>query len=125
MDWLLLCVGVLLMILGIIGSVVPVIPGPILSYIGILTLHFTSKGDFSLGFLIFWLVLTILVSVLDNIIPVLSAKKYKASKGGIYGSIIGLIIGMFFFSAPRYYSWGLYWGSSWRIYCRQFAKKIL
>jgi uncharacterized protein YqgC (DUF456 family) len=41
--------------------------------------------------------LTILLTILDYVVPVIGAKKYGASKLGLWGSIIGILIGLFFF----------------------------
>jgi hypothetical protein len=77
--------------------VLPVIPGPPLSYIGLLLLHFTEKFQFSERFLIIWAIVTAAVYALDYIIPAWGTKKFGGSKRGVWGSIIGLVIGLFFF----------------------------
>jgi uncharacterized protein YqgC (DUF456 family) len=86
-----------MMISGILGGVLPVLPGPPLSYIGLLLLHFTERYHFSERFLIIWAVITVLVYALDYVIPVWGTKRYGGSKRGVWGSIIGLIVGLFFF----------------------------
>jgi flagellar biosynthesis component FlhA len=80
---------------GIIGCILPVIPGPPLSYVGIILLEFTSATPFSSWFMIFWFIVAAGVTVLDYIIPVWSTKKYGGSKYGTRGSMAGLIIGLF------------------------------
>ncbi len=85
------------MLAGIIGCVVPVLPGPPLSYAGLLLLHFTRFGHFSISFLLIFAGIAILVTVLDYIVPILGTKKYGGSKAGVWGSTIGLLAGMFFF----------------------------
>lgn len=97
MDYVLIVLGVLLMISGILGCVLPVLPGPPLSYLGLLLLHFTERYHFSTRFLIIWAVITTLVYALDYIIPAWGTKKFGGSKRGIWGSVIGLVIGLFFF----------------------------
>jgi uncharacterized protein YqgC (DUF456 family) len=97
MDYILIGLGIVFIISGILGGVLPVLPGPPLSYIGLLLLHFTAKYQFTERFLIIWAVVTVLVYVLDYIIPVWGTKRYGGSKRGIWGSIIGLIVGLFFF----------------------------
>ena len=96
MDILLIITGFLLMILGVAGSLLPVLPGPPLSYLGLLLLHFTTKINFSSKFLISWGIITILVSILDYIIPVWGTKFFGGSKYGVWGSIAGLLAGVFF-----------------------------
>jgi uncharacterized protein YqgC (DUF456 family) len=85
------------MITGILGCVLPFIPGPPMSYIGILLLHITSGFQFTNRFLLIWAIITIVVVALDYIIPVWGTKKFGGSKQGVWGSVIGLIAGLFFF----------------------------
>lgn len=87
----------LLILTGLVGCILPIIPGPPLSYIGILLLHFSIYGDFSLTFLIVFAILIVGVSILDNILPVIGAKRFGSSKRGILGAVLGFIVGMFFF----------------------------
>lgn len=97
MDYVLIVLGILLLISGILGCVLPVLPGPPLSYLGLLVLHFTERYQFSQRFLILWAVITVVVYALDYIIPVWGTKKFGGSKRGVWGSVIGLVIGLFFF----------------------------
>ena len=97
MDYVLIGLGIVFMISGILGCVLPVIPGPPLSYLGLLLLHFTEKYQFSPRFLIIWALITGVVYALDYIIPAWGTKKFGGSKRGVWGSIIGLVIGLFFF----------------------------
>lgn len=85
------------MITGIAGCVLPFIPGPPLNFLGLLLLHLTSGFQFSTEFLILWAIITAIVYGLDLIIPVWGTKKFGGSKRGVWGSIIGLVVGMFFF----------------------------
>lgn len=85
------------MIAGIAGCVLPIIPGPPLSYIGLLLLHFTSRYQFSTSFLIIWGIITVAVYVIDYFIPAWGTKRFGGSKRGVWGSLIGLVIGLFFF----------------------------
>jgi uncharacterized protein YqgC (DUF456 family) len=95
MDIILIIFGLIFILAGIIGCVLPVIPGPPLSYVGIILLEFTSATPFSSGFMIFWFLIAAGVTVLDYIIPVWSTKKSGGSKYGTRGSMVGLIIGLF------------------------------
>lgn len=97
MDYLLIGFGIILIISGILGCVLPLLPGPPLSYIGLLLLHFTQDYQFSNKFLIIWGLITGVVYALDFRIPAWGTKKFGGSKRGVWGSIIGLVIGMFFF----------------------------
>ncbi|HSO88018.1 MAG TPA: DUF456 domain-containing protein [Draconibacterium sp.] len=97
MDYVLIGFGIILMIIGILGCVLPLLPGPPLNYMGILLLHFTEEFQFTNRFLLIWAIITIVVFALDYIIPVWGTKKFGGSKQGIWGSVIGLVAGLFFF----------------------------
>ena len=103
---LLIVLGLLLSLVGLIGCVLPVIPGPPLSFLALLILSYAKNWEpFSLTFLVIMAVLTIAVSILDYVIPAGGAKKYGASKTGMWGSIIGMPLGLFFFPP-----WGILLG---------------
>lgn len=97
MDYVLISLGVIFIISGILGCVLPIVPGPPLSYVGLLLLHFTERFQFSTKFLIIWAIITAVVYALDLLIPAWGTKKFGGSKRGVWGSIIGLLIGMFLF----------------------------
>lgn len=97
MDYVLIVIGIVLMVVGILGCVLPLLPGPPLSYIGLLLLHFTDKYHFQTNFLVIWGVITTIVYILDLVIPVWGTKKFGGSKRGVWGSTLGLIAGFFFF----------------------------
>src|SRR5450759_306576 len=99
-DYILLIFGIILMIIGIIGCLVPVLPGPPLSFLGLLLLHFTRFGSgtvtvltnpvlYTLG------VIAVVVTIMDYFVPVWVTKKFCGSKYGTRGATIGLIIGFF------------------------------
>ena len=90
--------GLLLAVAGFVGCILPILPGPPLSFIALLLLSFARDWEpFSVTFFIVMGGLTILVTVLDYLVPAVGAKKYGATKFGIWGSIIGLFVGLFFF----------------------------
>ena len=97
MDTLLIISGIILIIAGIAGCALPVLPGPPLSYAGLLLLHFTGKFEFTGRFLLIWALITVAVTLVDYLIPVWGARKFGASRPGVWGSIIGLLVGMIFF----------------------------
>lgn len=96
MDVLLFIVSALLMLVGIIGSVVPALPGPPLSYVGLLLLQLTDKVQFSTSFLVVWGIVVLAVTILDYLLPIWTTKKVGGSKAGINGSIIGMVVGIIF-----------------------------
>lgn len=97
MEVLIILLGSILLILGIIGCIAPVLPGPVLGYLGLITLQFMPEPVFTNQFLITWGILVALVTALDYIIPIWGTKKFGGSKSGINGSIAGAIIGFLFF----------------------------
>lgn len=94
MDILLTFLGFIFICLGIIGSIVPVMPGPPLSWIGLLFLYLTEAIPNDWLFLSITLIIALLVFVLDYIIPAIGTKKFGGSKAGMIGTTIGLIVGI-------------------------------
>lgn len=94
-DYVLVIIGIIVMILGIIGCLVPVLPGPPLNFLGLLLLHFTRFGHFTNWTLIIFAAIAVVVSVLDYLVPVWGTKKFGGSKYGTRGAAVGLVIGLF------------------------------
>jgi len=94
-DYILLIIGIILMIVGIIGCLAPILPGPPLSYLGLILLHLSKFGSFSGTILIVLGVVTVVVTVLDYIVPIWGTRKFGGSKYGARGATVGLIIGLF------------------------------
>ena len=95
LDILLIILAVLCLLAGLAGCVVPVIPGVPLAYLGLLLLHWTDLVHFSWQFLVIWAVVVIVVQVLDYIVPAWGTKKLGGTKWGVWGSTLGLLVGMF------------------------------
>lgn len=96
MDILLVIIAAIFMLLGIIGSFLPVLPGPLTSWIGLLIFHLTDAVPMNWTFLIITLVVAVAIWVLDYIIPAIGTKKFGGSRAGMIGTTIGLFIGLFF-----------------------------
>jgi len=94
-DYILLILGILLIILGIIGCLVPVLPGPPLSFLGLIMLHLTRFGQFTSTVLIILGSLAVVVTILDYIVPVWGTRRFGGSKYGTRGATVGLVIGLF------------------------------
>jgi uncharacterized protein YqgC (DUF456 family) len=97
MDILLVSIATLLILLGLIGCILPIIPGPPLSFGGILILHYTKWGAINADLLLWLGIAAALATVLDYVFPVWATKKFGGSKRGIWGATLGLVIGIFFF----------------------------
>ena len=95
MDIFLLTIGFLFVMLGLIGSFLPVLPGPLTSWLGLLILYFTSIVPMNYTFIGITLAIAIFIWVLDYIIPAIGTKRFGGSTYGVYGTTIGLLIGLF------------------------------
>ena len=104
MDILLTIFGILCLIAGLAGCLLPIIPGPPVAYAGLLILHFTDKVQFTTAELLTWLFIVILLQVLDYFIPMLGSKYSGGSRWGTRGCFIGTIVGLLFMS------WGIILG---------------
>jgi uncharacterized protein YqgC (DUF456 family) len=96
MDIFLLFLGFFFILLGIIGSFLPVLPGPITGWIGLLLLHLTEIIPMDWTFLGITLGVAVIIWGLDYVIPAWGTKKFGGSKYGIWGTVFGLIIGILF-----------------------------
>ncbi len=96
MDYFLLAIAIILIIAGLLGCVLPIIPGPPLSFLGILLLHFTDFASYSTRFLLIAASLAIFVTVLDYLVPIWGTKRFGGTKAGMWGATIGMIVGMIF-----------------------------
>ena len=94
MDILLFVIGLVLMIIGVVGSLLPVLPGISLSWLGICMLYFTKAIPINYWILGITLLIAILFSIANYIIPAKGTQKFGGSKAGIWGTNIGLIIGL-------------------------------
>lgn len=96
MDIFLAILGGILILGGVVGSVLPVLPGPPIAWLGLLVLNFTKYADFSISFLVVMAVIMVVVTALDFLIPAWGTKKFGGSKAGVTGSALGLVVGLFF-----------------------------
>ena len=100
MDITLAVLGAALVLVGFIGSILPIIPGPPISWAGLLLLKWTdyvndhgAAYENTLWILLFFVVL---VTILDYVVPIMGTKKYGGSKRGVWGATIGVVVGLFF-----------------------------
>lgn len=92
MEWLWIILGIILVVVGIVGSVLPLIPGPPIAYIGLIMQQLRDPEPFSLRFLLIWLGIVIISLVLDYLVPAWGTKKFGDTKYGVWGSTIGFIL---------------------------------
>ncbi len=99
MDIFLLIIAFLFMLIGIIGCIVPGLPGTPIAYVGMWIAQATERVDFTWQTLLIWGIVTIVVSVLDYVIPAWGTKRYGGTRWGVWGSTIGVFVGLFFGAA--------------------------
>ena len=95
MDIALLVIAFILMLIGIIGCIVPGLPGTPIAYAGLWIAQITERVDFSWQFLLIWGIVTVIISALDYIVPAWGTKRYGGTKWGVWGSTIGVFVGLF------------------------------
>lgn len=98
MDIVLLLLSVILLLAGIAGCFLPFIPGPPLSFLALLIIHFTRYAGFTGGFLALMAVIAVAATVVDLLLPVWAAGKSGGSKYGVWGAAIGLLAGILTFN---------------------------
>lgn len=96
MDIALLLIGFILMWIGIFGSFLPILPGPPISWVGLLLLYLTKAVPDNWQFLGVTAAIALLVVALDYIIPAMGTKKFGGSRAGIIGTTIGLVVALVF-----------------------------
>ena len=96
MEYFLLITSFCLLIIGILGSFLPILPGPPISWVGLLLLYLTKGIAINYLVLGITLFIALFVAVLDYIIPAKGTKRFGGSKYGVWGTNIGLVIGLFF-----------------------------
>jgi uncharacterized protein YqgC (DUF456 family) len=95
MDILLLLIGFLMVAVGVAGSFLPVIPGPLCGWLGLLIIHLTGVVPMDWYFLGITLSVAVLVFILDYFIPIWGTKRFGGTKAGAYGAGIGMLVGLF------------------------------
>lgn len=96
MEVIIFIIAFSLLGLGVLGSMIPGLPGPPISFIGILLIHFFTGTKFSTFFLLACAVLVILVFLLDYLMQVWGVKKFGGGRKATSGTFLGLFIGLFF-----------------------------
>jgi uncharacterized protein YqgC (DUF456 family) len=103
----LIILGLIVALAGIIGCILPIVPGPPLSYASLFILSIAKNWEpFSMTFLICMGIVLFAVLLVDYIFPAIGAKRYGASRAGVWCSLIGMLVGVFFIPP-----WGMFIGA--------------
>ena len=94
MDIVLIIIGIILLLVGIIGCILPVLPGQAIAYLSLIMLELTEDAPFEEDFLVIMGLIMIGVTVLDYVVPIWGTKKFGGTKRGLWGSAIGLVFGI-------------------------------
>jgi uncharacterized protein YqgC (DUF456 family) len=95
MEALLIILVVLLIACGVIFSVLPPLPGPLMSYAAMVTAHFVSEDtSFSTTSFVIWGILVAIVTIADYALPIAATKKFGGTKAGVIGGMIGIVAGI-------------------------------
>lgn len=92
--WIIL--GIILLLAGIAGCVLPFLPGPPLCFISLLLQQLNDPPAYTARFIWLWAAISVFVTLLDYFIPIVGTKKFGGSKYGMWGCTIGLIAGLWF-----------------------------
>tara|TARA_B100000767_G_C19770873_1_gene539929 strand:+ start:523 stop:1011 length:489 start_codon:yes stop_codon:yes gene_type:complete len=96
MDIIILTSSFVLICLGIIGSFLPILPGPLTSWGGLFLIHNHSQVPENSSFVWITMGVALVLFFMDYFIPAIGTKKFGGTKYGAYGASIGLIIGLLF-----------------------------
>ena len=94
MELLFFGLGLITVLLGVLGALIPALPGPPLSWLGLLFLYLTKAVEMSMSFLIITCIIALGVYILDLFLPAWGTKKFGGSKQGSYGALIGVLVAL-------------------------------
>ena len=97
MTILIIIFSIILLLLGVVGSVLPVVPGPPLSFVGLLLLHLFTPFELSEDLLIYFGLAAALITFLDYWLQIYSVKVFGGGRASTIGVIIGIVFGVFLF----------------------------
>jgi uncharacterized protein YqgC (DUF456 family) len=95
MDTAFIILAGIAILAGLAGSVLPFLPGPPLAWAGLLLLHFSSIAEYTTTFLVITGIVTVIITALDYLLPIWTAKRSGGTKYGQRGATIGMIVGIF------------------------------
>ncbi len=93
-------IALILLVIGFLGTFLPILPGLLLSICGLLIWKFGTENSMPMIYVWIFVILTIISTVLNYVIPAKTNKKYGGTRYGSVGSFIGTIIGLIFIPIP-------------------------
>lgn len=102
--------SIILLILGLVGTFLPVLPGLLLSLCGLLIYKFGTDTPLSMVYIWIFVFLTALSVVLNYVIPARTNRKYGGTRWGSIGSVVGTLVGMLFIPVPFGFLIGMFLG---------------
>ncbi len=103
-------IGLIMLIIGLLGTVLPALPGLIVSFAGLLLYKYGANGEISTIYIWIFGILTAASIVLNYVIPAKTNRKYGGTRWGSIGSIVGTILGMLFIPLPFGFLIGMFAG---------------
>ncbi|WP_420316841.1 DUF456 domain-containing protein [Ekhidna sp.] len=95
MEAFLIILAIILIAGGIIFSILPPLPGPLLTYGAMICAHTVSNDtEFSTTSFVVWAIIGIIILVADYVLPVAATKKFGGTKAGVIGGMIGMVAGV-------------------------------
>lgn len=89
-------ISLLCLIIGFFGSFLPVLPGTLLSWLGLVIFKYTSFADYGWSTLIVLGIIVLAFQAVNYVLPAYSSKKFGGSRYGVIGASIGLLVGIIF-----------------------------
>lgn len=103
-------ISIIIIIIGIIGTFLPVLPGLILSFGGLLLYKFGTDSELSIIYIWIFGFLTLVSAILNYVIPAKTNRKYGGTRYGSIGSVVGTLLGLFFIPLPFGFLIGMFLG---------------
>ncbi|SRR5690606_14763990 len=92
MEWVWIVLGIILILVAIMGSILPLLPGPPVAYLGLILQQMRDPNPFTARFLWIWAGIVVLALILDYVIPIWGTKRYGGTKYGVWGCTIGFLL---------------------------------
>ncbi len=103
-------ISILLLLVGLAGTFLPVLPGLLLSLCGLLMYKFGTDASLSVLYIYIFIFLVVVSVVLNYLVPAHTNRKYGGTRWGSIGSVFGTILGMFFIPIPFGFLIGMFLG---------------